>query len=59
MQRPKLAAYIPSMRQRLAETLGIPSNRVNIKATTSERLGFIGEGKAAAAEAVVCLRELR
>ena len=59
MQRPKLVPYIPSMRQRLAETLGIPSNRVNVKATTSEGLGFIGEGKAAAAEAVVCLSELR
>ena len=59
MERPKLARYISSMRQRLAETLGISSNRVNVKATTSEGLGFIGEGKAAAAEAIVCLTELR
>lgn len=58
MERPKLAAYIPSMRQCLAETLGITSNQVNVKATTSEGLGFIGEGKAAAAEAIVCLAEL-
>ena len=58
MQRPKLAPYIPAMRQRLAETLDISSNRVNVKATTSEGLGFIGEGKAVAAEAVVCLAEL-
>ena len=59
MQQPKLAPYIPAMRQRLAETLGISSNRVNVKATTSEGLGLIGEGKAAAAEAVVCLTELK
>ena len=58
MERPKLAPYIPSMRRCLAETLGIASNQVNIKATTSEGLGFIGEGKAAAAKAIVCLAEL-
>lgn len=58
MERPKLAPYIPSMRRCLAETLGIASNQVNVKATTSEGLGFIGEGKAAAAEAIVCLAEL-
>ncbi len=59
MERPKLAPHIPSMRQCLAETLGISRNRVNVKATTSEGLGFIGEGRAAAAEAIVCLTELR
>ncbi len=58
MERPKLAPYIPSMRRCLAETLDIASNQVNVKATTSEGLGFIGEGKAAAAEAIVCLTEL-
>lgn len=59
MERPKLASYIPSMRQCLAETLGIAFNQVNVKATTSEGLGSVGEGKAAAAEAIVCLTELR
>ena len=58
MERPKLAPYIPSMRQCLAKTLDIASNQVNVKATTAEGLGFIGEGKAAAAEAIVCLAEL-
>jgi 2-C-methyl-D-erythritol 2,4-cyclodiphosphate synthase len=43
------------MRQRLAETLGISSGQINVKATTSEGLGFIGEGKAIAAQAIVCL----
>ncbi len=59
IQRPRLAPYIPAMRQRLAETLDISTNRVNVKATTSERLGFIGEGKAVVAEAVVCLVQLK
>ena len=59
MERPKLAPHIPSMRRCLAETLGISRDRINVKATTSEGLGFIGEGKAAAAEAIVCLTELR
>ncbi len=59
IQRPRLAPYIPAMRQRLAETLDISTDRVNVKATTSERLGFIGEGKAVGAEAVVCLVQLK
>lgn len=54
-QRPKLTAYIPQMRQRLADILAIPVDRINIKATTSEGLGFIGEGKAIAAQAIVSL----
>jgi 2-C-methyl-D-erythritol 2,4-cyclodiphosphate synthase len=58
-QRPKLAPYIPAMRRRLAETLSISSGQVNVKATTSEGLGFIGKGKAIAAQAIVCLVELR
>ena len=56
-QRPKLAPYIPEMRRRLAETLGISVNQVNVKATTSEGLGFVGKGKAIVAQAVVCLVE--
>ena len=54
-QRPKLAPYIPKMQQRLAETLEISTNTVNVKATTSEGLGFVGEGKAIVAQAIVCL----
>lgn len=54
-QRPKLAPYIPQMQQRLAETLEISTSTVNVKATTSEGLGFVGEGKAIVAQAIVCL----
>ena len=54
-QRPKIAAYIPAMRQQLANTLSVPLERINIKATTSEGIGFIGEEKAIAAQAIVSL----
>ena len=54
-QRPKLAGYIPRMRQCLAEHLDIPEDRVNVKATTTERLGFEGEEKGISAQAVALL----
>lgn len=43
-QRPKLAGFIPQMEQNLAETLQITVDDVNVKATTTEKLGFEGEG---------------
>ncbi len=56
-QRPKLAPYVPEMRQKLAEVIGIPAQRVNVKATTEERLGFTGTGEGMAAHAVALLEE--
>jgi 2-C-methyl-D-erythritol 2,4-cyclodiphosphate synthase len=56
-QRPKLAAYIPAMTGVLAEDLRCPMARVNVKATTTERMGFTGRGEGIAALAVVLLRE--
>lgn len=53
-QAPKLAPYIPRMAVNLAETLGVEPGRVNVKATTEERLGFTGSGEGIAAHAV-CL----
>ena len=44
-QRPKLAPYMDSMRTNISETLGIPKTCVNVKATTTEGLGFTGEGE--------------
>ncbi len=55
-QRPKLASFIPQMRDNIADTLGIELDRVNIKATTEEGLGFTGEGLGIASQAV-CLLE--
>jgi len=54
-QAPKLAPHIPSMRERLAADLACPVARVNVKATTSERLGFTGRGEGIAAFAVALL----
>ncbi len=57
-QRPKLAPYILDIRERLAETLEIAVARVNVKATTTEELGIVGEGKAIVAQAIACLSKL-
>ncbi|MGY6214076.1 2-C-methyl-D-erythritol 2,4-cyclodiphosphate synthase [Methylolobus aquaticus] len=54
-QAPKLAPHIETMRQRVAEDLGIPPERVNVKATTTEGLGFEGRGEGIAAQAVALL----
>lgn len=56
-ERPRLSPYIPAMRQRIAEALGIEAGRVNVKATTHEGIGALGRGEGIAAMAVVLLRE--
>jgi len=56
-QQPKLAPYIPAMTLTLAADLGCPPARVNLKATTTERMGFTGRGEGIAAFAVVLLRK--
>ena len=56
-QRPKLAPYIPTMREKLAAALGVESGRVSVKATTEEGLGFSGEGLGIAAHAVALIEE--
>ena len=56
-QAPKLAPYIDAMRETLAGDLGCPIERINVKATTTERMGFTGRGEGIAAFAVVLLAE--
>ena len=55
-QKPKIAPYVPQMRQALADVLGLPVEAVSVKATTTERLGFVGREEGIAAEAVCLLR---
>ena len=57
-QRPKLKDYIPTMAQNIAAALGIEENRVNVKATTEERLGFTGSGEGMSCHAVCLLEEV-
>ena len=55
-QKPKLASYIPEMVKTVADILKLPADSVNIKATTTEKLGFCGRGEGIAAEAVVLIK---
>lgn len=54
-QAPKLAPYIDEMRENIASAIGIEVDRVSVKATTEEKLGFTGEKKGIAAHAVCLL----
>ena len=54
-QKPRLAPHIPAMRERLAALLGLPADAVNVKATTTEHLGFVGRSEGMAAMAVALM----
>ncbi len=56
-QKPKLLPYISTMRMNVAEALGLPLNRVNVKATTTERLAFEGREEGISAQAVCMVME--
>nr|WP_312614301.1 2-C-methyl-D-erythritol 2,4-cyclodiphosphate synthase [Oscillibacter sp.] len=56
-QRPKIAPYKAEMAENLAGALGVERNRVNVKATTEEGLGFTGDGSGMAAQAAVLLEK--
>jgi len=56
-QKPKIAPYINDIRENLARTLELPVDKVSVKATTTEGLGFTGRGEGIAAHAVVLLEE--
>ena len=58
-QTPKLAPYVPEMRRRLAEAMGLDVDCVSVKATTEERLGFTGSGEGMAAHAVALIERLK
>ena len=55
-ERPKLMTYVPKIRERIASTLMVDVDQVNIKAKTNEGLESVGRGEAMAAQAVVQLK---
>ena len=57
-QRPKLKDYIPQMQANIAAAVGVETDRVNVKATTEEKLGFTGTGEGMACHAVCLLEEI-
>jgi 2-C-methyl-D-erythritol 2,4-cyclodiphosphate synthase len=57
-ERPRIAGRREEMRARLAETLGVEPDRIAVRATTTDRLGFTGRGEGLAAQAVALLRQL-
>lgn len=56
-ERPRLADYLPRMVKEIADTLGVETERVNVKATTTEGLGFTGRGEGISAYAVALVQE--
>ncbi|USK33995.1 2-C-methyl-D-erythritol 2,4-cyclodiphosphate synthase [Bacillus sp. F19] len=56
-QKPKMAPYIDQMRERIAELLEADINQVNVKATTTEQLGFTGRGEGIASQATVLIQK--
>jgi 2-C-methyl-D-erythritol 2,4-cyclodiphosphate synthase len=59
LERPKLAPHREAIRDSLAGALGLPPDAVNVKATTGERMGFVGRGEGAAALAVATIKGRR
>ena len=58
-EKPKLSDHIPRMVKEIADVLEIETGRINVKATTSEGLGFVGRGEGIAAHAVVLVEETK
>ena len=58
-EAPKVSPHLQAMRTKLSETLQIPPQRIGVKATTNEGLGFIGRGEGIAAMAVACVQQIQ
>lgn len=56
LQRPKIAPHVPAMRQAIAGVMGVDISQVAVKATTTEKLGFVGREEGVSAHAVVLVR---
>jgi 2-C-methyl-D-erythritol 2,4-cyclodiphosphate synthase len=57
-QRPRLSPYIQKMRQNIAETLNIPEDKVSVKATTTEGMGYEGRGEGISAQAICMIKKI-
>ena len=57
-QKPKLKDFIPQMEENIAAAVGVTADRVNVKATTEEKLGFTGTGEGMSCHAVCLLEEI-
>ena len=57
-QRPKLKDFIPRMEENIASALDVEPGRINVKATTEERLGFTGDGSGMAAQAIALIEKV-
>lgn len=55
LEEPRILPYVDAMRQRIAEALGVSAERISLKATTGEAMGFVGRGEGAAAHAVATI----
>ena len=58
LERPKIAPFVAEMRANIAAAMGVDEDAVSVKATTSERLGFVGSGEGVTAHAVSLLRRI-
>ncbi len=58
-EAPRLAPYIPAMRENIAADLGLAISDVNVKARTSEKLGYAGRGEGIVAHAIACIKCLK
>ena len=58
-QKPKLKDFIPRMQENIANAVGVTADRVNVKATTEEKLGFTGSGEGMSCHAVCLLEEMK
>lgn len=57
-ERPKLSPYIPGMQRKLAEVMGVDEQQVSVKATTSEKMGFVGREEGITAYAVALIQKV-
>jgi len=57
LEKPKLSQYIPLMKKTLAEVISIPEDNISIKATTTEKLGFVGKEKGISAYAIALIEK--